>query len=47
MIFRDRTEAGELLAAALAQWRGQNPLIAAIPRGAVPISKVIADRGDI
>jgi putative phosphoribosyl transferase len=43
MIFRDRIEAGELLAEALAQGRGQNPLIAAIPRGAVPMAKVIAD----
>lgn len=49
MIFRDRIEAGELLAEALAQWHGQNPLIAAIPRGAVPMAKVIADRlgGDL
>lgn len=49
MIFRDRIEAGELLAEALAKWRGQNPLIAAIPRGAVPMGKIIADRlgGDL
>jgi putative phosphoribosyl transferase len=49
MIFRDRIEAGELLGEALAKWRGQNPLIAAIPRGAVPMGKIIADRlgGDI
>lgn len=44
MIFSDRIEAGELLAKALAKWRGQNPLISAIPRGAVPMGKVIADR---
>jgi len=44
MVFRDRIEAGELLAEALAQWRGQNPLIAAIPRGAVPMAKAIAHR---
>lgn len=49
MIFRDRIEAGELLAEALAKWHGQNPLIAAIPRGAVPMGKIIADRlgGDL
>lgn len=49
MIFRDRIDAGELLAEALAKWHGQNPLIAAIPRGAVPMGKIIADRlgGDL
>ena len=49
MIFRDRTEAGELLALALTQWSGKNPLVAAIPRGAVPIGKIVADRlgGDL
>jgi predicted phosphoribosyltransferase len=49
MIFRDRIEAGELLTEAPAQWRGQSPLIAAIPRGAVPMAKVIVDRlgGDL
>ena len=49
MMYRDRIEAGERLAAALEQWRGQRPLIAAIPRGAVPMGKVIADRlgGDL
>jgi predicted phosphoribosyltransferase len=44
MLFRDRAEAGEKLAEALAKWRGKQPLIAAIPRGAVPMGKVIADR---
>jgi len=44
MMYRDRIEAGERLADALAQWRGTCPLIAAIPRGAVPMGKVIADR---
>jgi putative phosphoribosyl transferase len=49
MIFRDRIEAGEMLAEALAKWHGQSPLIAAIPRGAVPMGKIIADRlgGDL
>jgi predicted phosphoribosyltransferase len=44
MLFRDRADAGGKLADALAKWRGQNPLVVAIPRGAVPMAKVIADR---
>jgi predicted phosphoribosyltransferase len=49
MIFRDRIQAGEKLADALARWKGHNPLVAAIPRGAVPMGKVIASRlgGDL
>jgi putative phosphoribosyl transferase len=49
MIFRDRIEAGERLAAKLVQWRGKRPLVLAIPRGAVPMSAVIAERlgGDL
>jgi putative phosphoribosyl transferase len=46
MVYRDRAEAGALLANALANWRGKNPLVVAIPRGAVPMSKVIAERLD-
>ena len=46
MIFRDRIEAGELLAEALARWRGSHPLVVAIPRGAVPMGVVIAQRLD-
>lgn len=44
MIYRDRAEAGELLADALEQWRGRHPLVVAIPRGAVPMGKIVADR---
>lgn len=44
--FRDRTDAAEQLAVALGRWRGTNPLIEAIPRGAVPMGKIIADRLD-
>jgi len=44
MIYRDRAEAGERLADALKQWRGHHPLVVAIPRGAVPMGKIIADR---
>src|SRR6516165_8679393 len=49
MLFRDRADAGGKLADALAKWRGQNPLVVAIPRGAVPMGKVIASRlgGDL
>jgi putative phosphoribosyl transferase len=41
-VFLDRTDAAQGLARALAQYRGQNPLILAIPRGAVPMGKLIA-----
>lgn len=44
MIFRDRIEAAERLAEALAPYRGKNPLVLAIPRGAVPMGRVIARR---
>ena len=43
MMFRDRDEAARLLARALKAYRGQKPLVVAIPRGAVPIAKIIAD----
>jgi predicted phosphoribosyltransferase len=43
MVFRDRLDAGRRLAEALAGWRGQRPLVCAIPRGAVPMGKVVAD----
>lgn len=46
MIFRDRLDAGARLAQALERWRGTRPLVLAIPRGAVPMGKVIADRLD-
>lgn len=42
-MFRDRIDAGAQLARALAPWRGQRPIVYAIPRGAVPMGKVIAD----
>jgi len=44
MIFQDRAEAAELLAKALTPWRGKNPLVVAIPRGAVPMGKIVAER---
>jgi putative phosphoribosyl transferase len=42
-MFRDREDAAHRLTEALAQYRGQNPLVLAIPRGAVPMAKIIAD----
>ena len=42
MMFRDREDAARRLAEALVQYRGQNPLVLAIPRGAVPMAKIIA-----
>lgn len=42
----DRTQAAELLAERLAYLRGSKPLILAIPRGAVPMGRIIADRLD-
>jgi len=46
MLFRDRADAGERLAAALAAWRGQRPLVLAIPRGAVAMGAIVAERLD-
>ena len=43
MVFRDRLDAGRRLAEALAAWRGERPLVCAIPRGAVPMGKVVAE----
>jgi predicted phosphoribosyltransferase len=41
--FHSRFEAAERLAKALSEYRGKNPLILGIPRGAVPMAKKIAD----
>lgn len=46
MQFRDRTEAATLLAERLAHLAGEHPLVLAIPRGAVPMGKIIADALD-
>jgi len=43
-MFADRIEAAEKLASALAQYEGRNPLILGIPRGAVPMACIIAER---
>jgi predicted phosphoribosyltransferase len=43
MRFRNREQAAALLADRLAAYRGQNPLVLGVPRGAVPMARVIAD----
>lgn len=46
MAFENRAEAGQLLAHRLDNYRGQHPLVLAIPRGAVPMGKIVADALD-
>lgn len=46
MVFRDRDDAAHQLAQRLIHYRGQNPLVLAIPRGAVPMARAIADALD-
>jgi predicted phosphoribosyltransferase len=48
-MFADRSDAAERLAGRLAYLIGQRPLVLAIPRGAVPMGRLIADRlgGDL
>jgi putative phosphoribosyl transferase len=45
-MFRDRHDAAEQLANRLAHLKGHNPLILAIPRGGVPMGRVLADALD-
>lgn len=42
-VFESRLDAGRRLAVALAAYRGRNPLVLAIPRGAVPMGREVAD----
>lgn len=46
MLFVDREDAARRLAERLARYRGQNPLILAIPRGAVPMGRTLAEALD-
>ena len=43
MRFKDREQAATLLADRLATYRGQHPLVLGVPRGAVPMARIIAD----
>jgi predicted phosphoribosyltransferase len=44
MMFRDREEAGRLLAQALAEYQGRaNLVVLGLPRGGVPIAQIVAD----
>lgn len=43
MRFHSREHAARLLVEKLTAYRGQNPLVLGIPRGAVPMAKIIAD----
>jgi len=49
MLFADRLDAAEKLADALAQYKDSKPLVLGIPRGAVPMACLIANRlgGDV
>lgn len=42
MVFRNREDAATQLAKRLAVYRGQRPLVLGVPRGAVPMARVIA-----
>lgn len=46
MSFRSRQEAARLLAARLSNYRSQHPLVLGVPRGAVPMARIIADAID-
>lgn len=44
MRFSDRNDAAAKLAEKLQTYRGQNPLVLAIPRGAVPMARILAEK---
>src|SRR6185437_6003422 len=46
MLFEDRLDAACQLAHALDRYRGMDPLVLAIPRGAVPMGRIVADKLD-
>ncbi len=43
MIFKDRMEAAKLLLLKLEKYRNENMIVAGIPRGAMPMAKLISD----
>ncbi len=43
MIFSNREQAARRLADRLTAYKGQNPLVLAIPRGAVPMARIVAE----
>ncbi|MBL6937872.1 MAG: phosphoribosyltransferase [Alphaproteobacteria bacterium] len=43
MLFANREDAGRRLAAALAEYRGKDCVVLALPRGGVPIAAIVAD----
>ena len=43
-MFESRSDAAAKLAEALIKYRGRNPLVLGVPRGAVPMARSIADR---
>lgn len=43
MLFKDREHAAGLLAQRLISYRGKNPLVLGIPRGAMPMASIIAE----
>jgi predicted phosphoribosyltransferase len=49
MRFRNRQQAAELLAERLSAYQGSRPLVLGVPRGAVPMARIIADElaGDL
>lgn len=42
LLFRDRKEAGGMLAEELAMYAGKNPIVLALPRGGVPVAYEVA-----
>jgi len=46
MRFRDRADAASRLARRLAAYKGQHPLVLGVPRGGVPMARIIADALD-
>ncbi len=43
MPFRDRSDAGQRLAALLQRFKGEKPLVLALPRGGVPVGREVAN----